>query len=254
MDYDDYENYYEPSEVDQLIEEFRDKIREHLLPNIQEEIDRLNKENNELRIKFNEYKNKESELNSKERNLKYKEDNLKREVEREFYASNIGDTLKDYIDNSEVWFADSKGFSQDKCSLCNDKRKLVANFSNGKTTEISCDCSKIISKYVPEISELSTIKFSKRDSQYQSEREFYLWKTFVPSGKSSYYDNHSYNDFKLCQIVDEFNDTTKELDKDRKYDTKIGFKTKAECQKYCDWLNRDKTEEVKDIKDEEDED
>jgi len=256
MNYDDYdyETQYEPSEVDQLVEEFRDKIREHLLPNIQEEIDRLNKENIELRQKYNEYKTKESELSNKERDLKYKEDNLKREVEREFYASNIGDTLKDYIENAEVWFADSKGFQQDKCHLCNDKRKLVAEFPGGKTTEINCDCSRIISKYVPEISELSTIRFSKRDSQYQSERKFYLWKTFVPSGKSSYYDDHSYNDFKLCQIVDEFNDSTKELHEDKKWDTKIGFKIKEECQKYCDWLNRDKTEEIEEENDEGDED
>jgi len=34
MDYDDYEGYYEPSEVDQLVEEFKDKIREHLLKKI----------------------------------------------------------------------------------------------------------------------------------------------------------------------------------------------------------------------------
>jgi len=89
MDYDEFENYYEPSEIDQLVEEFRDKCREHLLPNIREEIDRLNKENTELKRKNDEYKTKESEINSKERELKYKEDNLKREVEREFYQSNL---------------------------------------------------------------------------------------------------------------------------------------------------------------------
>ena len=237
MDYDDYEICYEASEVDQLVEEFKDKCREHLLPNIREEIEHLNKENVELRIKNEEYKKRESEINNKERDLKYKEDNLKREVEKEFYESNIGDTLKDYIKKSEVWFADSKGFHQNKCSFCNDKRKLVANFPNGKTTETNCDCNSLIHKYVPEICELSTIKFSKRDSQYQSKREFYLWKTFVPSGKSSYYDDHSYNDFKLCQIADDFNDSIKELHEDKKYDTKIGFKVKEECQKYCDWLN-----------------
>jgi len=254
MNYDEFEDYYEPSEVDQLVEEFKDKVRDHLLPNIREEIERLNKENNDLRNKNEEYRKRESEINNKERDLKYKSENLKREAEREFYQSNIGDTLKDYINKAEVWFADSKGFEQEKCSLCNDKRKLVAEFPGGKTTEISCDCSRVIHKYVPEISELTTIKFSKRDSQYQSEREFYLWKSYVPSKNSSHYNDHSYNDFKLCQIVDEFNDSTKELHEDKKYDTKIGFKTKEECQKYCDWLNRDKTEDVEEELDEDDDD
>jgi len=209
MDYDNYEDYYEHSEVDQLVEEFKDKIREHLLPNIREEIEQLNKENTELRIKNEEYKKRESEINNKERDMKYKEENLKREVEREFYKSNIGDTLKDYIDKAEVWFADSKGFEQEKCSLCNSKRKLVAKFKNNKTTEISCDCSRLVHKYVPELSELVLIKFSKKDSEYQSKREFYLSKSYIPSKKSSYYDDYSYNDFKLCQIVDEFNDGIK---------------------------------------------
>ena len=243
MDYDDYEGYYEPSEVDQLVEEFKDKIREHLLPNIREEIEQLNKENTELRIKNEEYKKRESEINNKERDLKYKADNLKREVEKEFYESNIDDTLKDYIEKSEVWFADSKGFRQDKCSLCNGKRKLVANFPNGKTTETNCDCSNLIHKFVPEASELSLIKFNKRDSRYQSERKFYISKTYIPSKESSYRDDYSYNEFKLCQIANEFNEDIKELHETKEYGTKIGFKSKEECQKYCDWLNRDKTEE-----------
>lgn len=244
MDYDDYENSYEPSEIDQLVEEFRDKCREHLLPNIREEIDRLNKENGELKSKNNEYKKRESELNNKERNLKYKEDNLKREVEREFYESNIGDTLKDYIEKAEVWFADSKGFHQEKCSLCNDKRKLVAKFKNNKTTEINCDCSNLIHRFIPETSELSLIKFNKRDSRYQSDRNFYISKSFTPSKNSSYRDDYSYNEFKLCQTVDEFNEDIMELYETKEYGTKIGFKTKEECLKYCDWLNRDKTEEI----------
>ena len=84
MDYDNYEDYYEPSEADQLVEEFKNKIREHLLPNIQEEINRLNKENNELRSKNEEYRKRESEIRNKEIDLKYKVENLKREVEREF--------------------------------------------------------------------------------------------------------------------------------------------------------------------------
>jgi len=240
MDYDEFENYYEQSEVDQLVEEFKDKIREHLLPNIREEIERLNKLNFELKQKNEKYKKRESEINAKERDLKYKEENLKREVEKEFYESNIGDTLKDYIEKSEVYFADSKGLRQDKCSLCNGKRKLVANFPNGKTTETNCDCSNLIHKFVPEASELSLIKFNKRDSRYQSERKFYISKTYIPSKESSYRDDYSYNEFKLCQIVNEFNEDIKLLHEEKEYNTKIGFIIKEECKKYCDWLNSTK--------------
>jgi len=141
------------------------------------------------------------------------------------------------MDKVEVWFADNKGFKQEKCSLCNENRKLVAVFPGGKTTETNCDCSNLIHIFVPEASELSMIKFNKRDSRYQSERKFYISKTYIPSKDSSHRDDYSYNEFKLCQIVDEFNESIKKLHEDKKYDTKIGFKTQEECQKYCDWLN-----------------
>lgn len=253
MNYNDYENYYEPSEVDQLVEEFKEKCRDFLLPNIQEEIDHLNKENGELQRKNNEYKDRESEFKSKERDLKYKEENLKREVEKEFYASNIGNTLKDYIEKAEVWFADNKGLPQDKCLLCNNDRKLVAKFKNKKTTQIACDCSRLVYKYVPEISELSLIKFNKKDSRYQSDRNFYLSKSYTPSKDSSY--DYSYNEFRLEHIVNEFNDDIKELYKNKKYNTEIGFRTKEECQKYCDWLNNKNSKSSdEDELDEDDED
>jgi len=238
----DYENYYEPSEVDQLVDEFKDKCREFLLPNIKEEINSLNKENSELKTKNEEYRKRENEINSKERDLKYKEENLKREVEREFYQSNIGDTLKDLIEKSEVWFAENRGFTQEKCSLCNNERKLVAKFKNGKTTTTDCECKTLKYTYVPESAELNFIKFAKKDNRYQSDRNFYISKSYSPS--KDYYDrnDYSYNEFSLCQVVEKFCDTIKELHETKRYGTKIGFTTKNECQKYCDWLNEQNEE------------
>lgn len=243
-DYEDYAGYYEPSPVDELVSEFRDKCREFILPDIKAEIERLNKENTELKAKNEEYRKREYEISKTEIDLKFKSDNLKREVEREFYQSNIGDTLKEYLETAEVWFADNRGFPQEKCSLCDDRRKLVANFSNGQTTEINCECGKSIYKYVPEFSELSLIKFNKKDSRYESDRKFYLSKSYAPSKDYSNRNDYSYNDFNLCQVANEFNDSIKELHKTKRYGTKIGFKSIEECQKYCDWLNEREAERI----------
>lgn len=232
---DDFEDYYEPSEVDQLVEEFRDKVREHLLPNIREEIERLNKENEKLRNKNEEYRKRESEINSKERDLKYKEDNLKREVEREFYEINIGDTLKQYIEDCEIWFANTENYQNQKCNLCNSKRELVANFPDGKTTKKECSCAKIFSKYVPDLSTITLIKFYKRNSRYPSDRKFYLSRTYSPPPNSR--DDYSYQEFKIYHVIDVFNESIIELHKNKPYGEKLGFKIKEECQKYCDWLN-----------------
>jgi len=199
MDYD--EEYYEPNAYEEIVMEYQQKMKEVLLGTIKVEIEDIKDENARLKEENKKLKDAKYQVDNKERDLKYKEDNLKREVEKEFYASNIGDTLKDYIEKAEVWFADNQGFRQDKCYLCNDKRKLIANFPNGKTTETNCDCSNLVHRFVPETSELSLIKFNKKDSRYQSDRSFYISKTYIPSKDSSHRDDYSYNEFKLCQIV-----------------------------------------------------
>lgn len=231
----DYENYYEPSEVDQLVDEFTQRCREFIVPNIKQETDRLKEENMLLKSKNEEYIKRENEIRNKERDLEYKKDNLKREVEREFYKSNIENTLEDMLDKSVLWFADNRSFKQEKCSLCNDNRELVAEFENGQSAKTLCKCNKYIYKYIPEICEIQSIRFYKKDSNYQSERKFYFTSSYSPSTKSDY--NYDYDDFNLYNIVDKFTESTKELHKDKRYATVIGFKTQEECQKYCDWLN-----------------
>ena len=51
-------------------------------------------------------------------------------------------------------------------------------------------------------------------------------------------DDYGYGDFKILHITDAFDDNTLELRKTLSYGEKIGFKTKEECQKFCDWLNK----------------
>jgi len=243
MSYEDYENYYEPSEVDELVEEFKDKIREYILPDIKSEIERITKENLELKASKREYQNLEHELRQKQRELEWKEKNLKAEVEREFNKKNIDDVLEDYIEKSEVWFGDSKSFKGEKCSLCDEERKLKAIFPNGEIAIIMCDCNKFYYKYVPEYALLTSIDFYKRDENYRGDyKKFYLHRSFTPAKEYRDRNDESYRCFSLCHILEKFEESTKELHKDTNYDTKIGFTTIEECQKYCDWLEELKAE------------
>jgi len=237
--YDDYENYYEPSEVDCLLDEFKEKCKEHLLPNIKVEIDSLKQENNRLELKNDEYKKRENEITNKERDLKYKEDNLKKEVINEFYKTNIGDVLKQYVEDCEIWFADTENYQNRKCNLCNEERELIATFPNGKTTKTDCACAKILSRYVPSLSIITMIKFYKKDSRYTSDRKFYITSTYSPDTSSNHYnDDYAYQEFKIYHVVDEFNEGIIDLHTNKSYGEKLGFRRKEECQKYCDWLNK----------------
>lgn len=233
----DYSECYEPSDVDKLVDEFREKCKEYIIPNIKDEIDRLNKENFDLKKQNDEFKKREKDIDIKERDLKYKEANLKKEVEDEFYKTNIEDTLTQYIEESQLWFANNKGFKQDKCSLCNNERKLIAKFDNGDECVKNCKCSELVYKYVPEITTIENIRFSKKDSGYRSDRKFYLSKTYVPNKNSNYGDDYSYREFGIQYVVNEFTEETKELYGDLNYGKNIGFTTKEQCKLFCEWLD-----------------
>jgi FtsZ-binding cell division protein ZapB len=237
--YEDEPSYYEPTIADEILIEYQQKMKDALLESIKLEIENIKKENIKLKDDNKEYKKRETDLLTKERNLKYKEENLKREVTSEFYKSNIGDTLKQYIEDSEVWFADIERYQKSKCNLCDEKRELIAKFPNGKTTKTECTCAKMLSKYIPALSELTVITFSKNNSNYLSDRKFYLSKTYSPPNNRSNYD-YDYQEFRICHVVNEFNESIIALHENKRYSEKLGFRNKEECQKYCDWLNKNR--------------
>jgi len=247
--YDYYEEppYYEPTIADEIMFEYQQKMKDALLESVKLEIDNIKNENERLKEENNKYRQRERDILNKENDLKYKEENLKREVTNEFYQSNIGDTLKQYIEECEVWFADIDRYQNEKCNLCNEERKLVAKFPNGEITKIACACAKIFSKFIPAISVTTMIKFSKRDSRYSSDRKFYFSRSYSPDKSSNYYNNdYDYQEFKIYHVVDKFNESIIELHKNKSYGEKLGFKSKEECQKYCDYLNKkdDDCEEI----------
>ena len=241
-DYDEYENYYEPTVADGIFVEYQQKMKDILWESVKDEvkteIKKTNEENIKLKKENEKFKKREKDLSAKERDLKYKEDNIKREVEKEFYSTNIGDVLKEFVENCELWFADEQYYQGEKCNLCNPNRELIAKFKNGKTTKTECECAKKIRRFSPALTYETVIKFSKKDSRYQSDRIFYFSRSYEPSKDSSYYDrDYSYSEFKIGYIVDEFNDKVIELREGLRYGEKLGFRSKEECQKYCDWLN-----------------
>jgi len=245
-DYYEESPYYEPTLADEILIEYQQKMKNALLESVKSQIENIKEENERLKEENKNYKQRERDILNKESNLKYKEENIKREVTNEFYQSNIGDSLKQYIEECEVWFANIKHYQNEKCNLCNKERKLVAKFPNGEITKTNCTCAKMLSKYVPAISATTMIRFSKRDSRYSSERKFYFSRSYSPSKDRNSYD-YDYQEFKIYHVVNEFNESIIDLHKNKSYGERLGFKSKIECQKYCDYLNKkdDNCEEIK---------
>jgi len=238
-DYDDYEErYYEPSQLDIIVDEYKEKCKEVLLQDVKNEMARLRNENANLKSINESYIKRENEISQKERQLKYDSDNLKRNVETQFYAEKMIDTISRFIEDSIVWYPETEYYQGEKCKFCDKDRKISAKYPNGEIVTKACECAKNLSRYVPKTSELTTIKLHKEHSRYLSDRKFYLYACREQNPDKSY--DYGSSDFSLTFVRDNFDEEIIEYHAKKKYGEKIGLRSQEECQKYCDWLNEQK--------------
>lgn len=238
MSYWDYdEPMWEPSEADELFDELKSKLVDAAKASLKSDMESLKSRNEYLEKRNKELEDKAREVSRKESDLKYKAQNLRREVEREFYKTAIDDLFKDVLEKSQLWFANNKPHEKPKCDKCDENRNWVLIWPNGNKVTKKCDCANPDYWYEPEEAWISTLRYKIKDSKYPSERYYQLNKTYDRiEGK---YDDCSYAEFEIQFVYDKFCDDVIEKRKQLGYGKKIGFKSKEECQKYCDWLNKE---------------
>lgn len=238
MGYWDYdEPMWEPSEADELFSEIKSKLIDAAKDSIKSDMEYLKNQNEYLSKRVTELENKEREIAQREETVKYKAQNLRREVEREFYKTSIEDLFKDALEESVLWFADNKPHEKPKCDKCNVDRELVLTWPDGTTTKKRCECANPDYWYEPQETWIQTLKYKVKDGNYPSERYYRLDKSYQNT-KESRYNDYSYDDFDIQFVYDKFCDDVLEKRENLNYGKFIGFKSKEECQKYCDWLNR----------------
>ena len=236
----DFDDYYEPSEGEIFFDEIKEKFREILKEDIDHQISKLTKENEELRKTVKEYNDKKIELARREREVKYKEDNLKRDVENEFYKKTMDEVFEHLLEDSEVWYAEHVPHNKPKCDLCDEERYIIATYPNGEVVKKKCDCAKPTYIYEPVISVNKQIKFHKSyKPRYGDQKKMYFTKDYNPN--KDYADAYEYyREFRIENIYDEFNDDAKIYHEEKRYGERVAFRNKDACQNYCDWLNKNK--------------
>nr|DAL08525.1 MAG TPA_asm: ribonuclease Y [Caudoviricetes sp.] len=242
MSYWDYEEpMWEPSEADELFDELKSKLVDAAKASLKNDMESLKSRNEYLEKRNKELEDKAQEVSRKESVLEYKAQNLRREVEREFYKTAIDDLFKDAIEQSQLWFADNKPHEKPKCDKCNADRKWVLTWPDGTTTSKQCTCSQPDYWYEPEETWIDVLKYKVKDSNYPSERYYRLDESYQSTGSNSY--DYSFVDFGIQFVYDKFCDDAIEKREQLNYGKYIGFTSKEECQKYCDWLNKRKNKE-----------
>lgn len=240
MGYWDYdEPMWEPSEADELFNELKSKLIEAAKDSLKSDMESLKRRNEYLAKRNKELEDKAQEVSRKESDLEYKAQNLRREVEREFYKTAIDDLFKDTLEKSQLWFADNKPHEKPKCNKCDENRNWVLTWPDGTTISKRCTCSQPNYWYEPEETWIDTLKYKIKDSNYQSERYYRLDKSYQYTGDSRWNDS-SYSDFGIQFVYDKFCDDVIKKYEQLNYGKYIGFTSREECQKYCDWLNERK--------------
>lgn len=235
MGYWDYdEPMWEPSEADDLFDEIKQKLIDSAKSSLKNDMESLKSRNEYLEKRNKELENKAWAVEQKEHDIEYKAQNLRREVEKEFYKAAIEDIFKDMIEKSQLWFAEHKPHEKPKCDKCDKNRNWVLTWPNGDKVTKKCDCANPDYWYEPEETCIRTLKYKIKDSNYQFERYYRLDCTH----DRTEYNDYSYAEFGIQFVYDKFCDDVIEKRKQLGYGKKIGFKSKEECQKYCDWLNR----------------
>lgn len=226
-DYDEFENYYEPTLADEIFNEAMEKFKETLKDNVKENLKYIQEENKRLKKENDELKKREREISSKEHMLDIREKDLETRTEWTFYKKKFSEILNPLEENVTFWKVEYEYRQKDKCNLCDDNREIIFSSPQGKEIKEKCDCDKNYRYYKPALDQIAVIKLWKSTNG----KEF----TVTPK-----YDNNDYDERYCTLVVDEiisFN--IKDVDKYKSYSSI--FKTKEDCQKFCDWLNKEES-------------
>lgn len=208
-----WEDYYEPSEFDILMDGFKDSIRENVKQEIKEKIERLEKENAELR----DVKEKWEDVK------RYHEEaicELKREKERvrkELESKKINELLESLAFTAYRPLAKTE--VGPKCDKCDENRKIYFTSPMGRKMSEDCTCADRKVTYTP--SEESLLRFYVRSSGEISSRCF----TRKEEGDWNRYD---FWDAVYYELPDDLEKVSPSC---------AFFVNLSDCEKYCDYWN-----------------
>ena len=229
--------YYEPSEFDQQIEEFKQALRDSVKEETKAEIASLKKELEELKEFKNERHKFIADYEAQIREIKHHAESVERaakESEEKWKKARLHQLLGDYLVIG--WEIGSTYELGEKCNKCDDNRKINFTSPQGKPYSEDCKCATRYYNYFPKEATLS--KF------YVRKKNFYGGD----NGKSDFYNRY------YTVVGDKTEDcykstdevyTSSDIDFAEVNQYRAVFLKQEDCQKYCDWLNKREKEKMK---------
>lgn len=161
MCYWDDGDYFEPGEFDEKIEELKNELRESVKKEINDEIEKLRKENKELQgIKRN--------FESVKKDFERKKDECDRAI-RNAESKAKQARLKELMEHFKVtlWAVSWDYRYKKKCDKCDKNRRIQVVLPSGKTVDDECSCRVNKKVYYPKENVLYEL--------IERNREFMTW-------------------------------------------------------------------------------
>lgn len=216
MSYYDDDFYHEPSEFEMQIEEFKQSLLNSVSEDYKRRMEELVEENYQLQQVKKDFDTIKRDFENKKRELEIERNNLKRDVRRE----RLSELTKDL--QVIMYKAYSKRVKGPKCEKCDENRKIHYTTPSGNDAYENCECD--IGKTVYEPKEFMRVEFNIRDGM----RAWYEINNFDSRDEYCRFDSSS----QFARAVYNKDMSFEKIDNYWTF-----FKTKEECQLYCDYLN-----------------
>lgn len=210
----DYEDYFgEPSEADEFFDTYKDKLRDELVKEVKDRIERLEKENAEL----TEVKTRMRQIESEHARIVRECEQVKADAERKAKQEHVDEILKGLA--IPGWCIDSEYREQPKCDRCDDDRKIEYVSKYGDKIYEPCKCSERKLVYIV----VSTSYFVS---------EVHAGKNYAYQMLKKNDDSDCWRSMERCGIDPE----------EYRFKNRYGvmFTTEEKAQAYCDWLNKER--------------
>ena len=219
----DEDFYYEPSEFEQQMDEFKENLAKSVKSEFLEEMERLREENKNLQAIKEQFEQIKRDYERKhqecERTMREAEEKAKRMKTEEL------------MEHFKVclWGISWKYLYGQKCDKCDKERYVEVALPSGKKVKDECDCRKTEAKVMHPIRKI-LYEISDRN------REICAWYESVGKEGDKYY-RLEYACSTFARNIIEHGTSFEEIEKLEK-DMDILFKTKEECMAYCEYLNK----------------
>lgn len=205
-----YDDYFESSDFYDAIEDFKKKLKQSVKAEIDCEISRLRKENEELQEVKENFKWIKEECNRKIHDAKQMR-------------------LKEVMEKFKVvtWRPIKQYQYIKKCNKCDEKRNIQIVLPSGTPVNDRCKCNMYKTVYHPE--EMILYELTDTGTKFSA--------SYIPNKNYDEYELDLYiPEIQPSEIINQNQDVDfSELEKKRHDD--VFFSTKSGCQKFCDYLN-----------------